>query len=226
MTTLVISRLTRRIRTGFGARNLKGMDMFNQLSRSGRRFHTNLFVSVVAGLAITFVLGSIPNAMAAETAQRARTGTSRDIIGSKRDLYRTQGGHPIYALEKQYADRCNPNTFIYYVMCGRGLSKALIVAARDEGAVGHLFLCSDQSNFYDDGSMSQVTKFSPCVGHGEIEFTAEPARLIGVELRDKSAINGLCNQAAAYYKRHKKQQRDMGIRDLPTYDQLIHELQK
>lgn len=196
--------------------------MTQKLIRPGRLFDTRFSAGVALSTLLLFVSFAIPIMMAGQ----ASADTPRDITGSRRDLYKTQGGSPIYALEKRYADRCNPNTYISYVMCGRDLNKALVVAARDEGAVGHLFLCMDQSNFYDDGAVSQVVKFSPCVAHGEIEFSAEHGRLIGFELRDKAAMDELCRQAVAYYKRHKKCQRDMGMRNTPSYEQLVRELNK
>lgn len=196
--------------------------MMQKHCRPGRRLDTKFWQLAKRSILLLLAFAAIPGVMAGQ----GPADTPRDIIGSRRDLYRTPGGQAIYALDKTYADRFNPYTYISYVRCGKELNKALVVAARDEGAVGHLFICMDQSNFSDDGGMSQVVKFSPCVGHGEIEFSAEHARLISFDLQDKAAMDELCRQAAGYYKRHKKCQRDMGIRSLPSYEQIIRELNK
>lgn len=191
-------------------------------TRSGRLFDTKFRQLASSCIFLLIAFAAVPGVMAGQ----APADTPSDITGSRRDLYRTPGGLHVYALDKVYAEQFNPYTYISYVRCGKELNKALVVAARDEGAVGHLFLCMDQSNFSDDGGMSQVVKFSPCVGHGEIEFSAEHARLLSIDLRDKAGMDELCRQAAAYYKRHKKCQKEMGIRSLPNYELIIRELNK
>lgn len=198
--------------------------MFHRLGSIGRLLNTGLRRTAVFCAAFSLTLSMTPEAMAQKTNAARTTDTPRDITKFGRDQYKLPGGTAVYALAKSYADRCNDGTLIAYVMCGREQNRALVVAAKDEAVVGHLFDILDETSFYDDGSAEQMTKFSSRPAHGDIHVKADQSRTVGFQLSNSASLQEACNLASEYYRRHKKSQREIGVRALLTGPQLYSEI--